>query len=94
MRQRIAQRSFAEFEFERQRIQLDPALRRISDLLDAHPELSRWVQADLQRGLKRPHTGRRGLTGEQVLRALLLWRIKNWSYRELGRRIADGYTLR
>ena len=94
MRQRAAQRSFAELEFERQRVQLDPALRRISDFLDAHPELSQWVQADLQRGLKRPHTGRRGLTGEQVLRALLLWRIKNWPYRELRSRIADGYTLR
>jgi len=94
MRQRAAQRSFAELEFERQRIQLDPALRRISEVLDAHAELSQWVQADLQRGLKRPHTGRRGLTGEQVLRALLLWRIKNWSYRELCSRIADGYTLR
>ena len=94
MRQRVAQLSFAELEFERQRVQLDPALRRISDFLDAHCELSQWVQADLQRGLKRPHTGRRGLTGEQVLRCLLLWRIKNWSYRELCSRIADGYTLR
>jgi transposase, IS5 family len=94
MRQREAQLSFAELEFERQRVQLDPALRRISDFLDAHPELSQWVQADLQRGLKRPHTGRRGLTGEQVLRALLLWRIKHWPYRELRSRIADGYTLR
>lgn len=94
MRQRAAQLSFAELEFERQRVQLEPALRRISDFLDAHPELGRWVQADLQRGLKRPRTGRRGLTGEQVLRALLLWRIKNWPYRELRSRIADGYTLR
>jgi transposase, IS5 family len=94
MRQRATQRSFAELEFEWQGVQLDPALRRISDFLDAHPELSQWIQADLQRALKRPHTGRRGLTGEQVLRAILLWRIKNWSYRELCSRIADGYTLR
>lgn len=94
MRWRETQLTFAELEFYRQGVQLDPALRRISDFLDAHPELSQWVQGDLQRGLKRPHTGRRGLSGEQVLRALLLWRIKNWRYRELCNRIADGYTLR
>jgi transposase, IS5 family len=94
MRRREVQLSFAELELYRQGIQLDPALRRISDFLDAHPELSQRVQEDLQRGLKRPQTGRRGLTGEQALRALLLWRIKNWPYRELRSRIADGYTLR
>ena len=87
MRRREIQLSFAELEFSRQGIQLDPALRRISDFLDAHPELSQRVQEDLQRGLKRPQTGRRGLTGEQALRALLLWRIKNWPYRELRSRI-------
>ncbi len=94
MRWRVAQLSFAELEFDRQGIQLDPGLRRISDFLDAHAELHQWVQEELQRGLQRPDTGRRGLTGEQVLRAMLLWRIKPWPYRELRSRIADGYTLR
>jgi len=48
----------------------------------------------LQRGLKRPAKGRRGLTAPQVLRALVLMRLKNWDYRELRERIADGITLR
>jgi IS5 family transposase len=52
------------------------------------------VQRDLQRGLKRPHTGRTGLTAAQVLWSLILMRVKNWDYRELRERIADGYTLR
>src|SRR5206468_12498509 len=48
----------------------------------------------LVRGLKKPTTGRTGLTAPQVLRSLILMRVKNWDYRELRERIADGYTLR
>jgi IS5 family transposase len=46
------------------------------------------------RGLKKPCKGRRGLTAPQVLRSLVLMRVKNWDYRELRERIADGVTLR
>jgi len=46
------------------------------------------------RGLKKPLQGRRGLTAPQVLRSLVLMRVKNWDYRELRERIADGLTLR
>src|SRR6266702_5658393 len=52
----------------------------------------RW--RDLVRGLKKPRKGRRGLTAPQVLRSLVVMRVKNWDYRELRERIADGYTLR
>src|SRR6266705_1873139 len=52
------------------------------------------VQCDLERGLKHPGTGRSGLTPQQVLRSLVLMRVKNWNYRELRERITDGYTLR
>jgi IS5 family transposase len=52
------------------------------------------VRHDLVRGLKKPTTGRTGLTAAQVLRSLILMRVKNWDYRELRERIADGYTLR
>src|SRR5271165_3271622 len=38
--------------------------------------------------------GRHGLTPPQVLRSLVLMRVKNWQYRELRECIADGYTLR
>jgi transposase, IS5 family len=52
------------------------------------------LRCDLLRGLNEPDKGRRGLTAPQVLRALVLMRLKNWDYRELRERIADGITLR
>jgi len=52
------------------------------------------VGRDLERGLRNPRTGRNELTPEQVLRSLILMRVKNWNYRELRARITDGYTLR
>jgi IS5 family transposase len=87
--------SFADAELIRQGVELDPVLRKISDFIDDHDdELVELVRQDLQRGVKKPKTGRRGLTANQVLRSLILMRIKNWDYRELRERINDGYTLR
>jgi transposase, IS5 family len=86
--------SFADWELMQQGMALDPLLAAISDLLAEHHDLIEQVRVDLQRDLKRPELGRDGLTPPQVLRALVLMRIKNWDYRELRERIADGYTLR
>jgi len=88
------QGSFADVEFAAQGITLDPLLRQLSEFLDAHGELVERVHQDLVRGLKRPQTGREGLTAAQVLRAFVLQRVKDWDLRELRERIADGYTLR
>ena len=88
------QNSFADLEFAKQGVYLCPVLKTISDFIDQHPELAEKVRQDLGRGLKHPNTGRNGLAPEQVLRSLILMRIKNWDYRELRERIADGYTLR
>src|SRR6266567_3411048 len=78
----------------RQGMRLEPHLQAISDFLDDHEEMIDQVRRDLERGLKNPETGRGGLTPQQVLRSLVLMRVKNWHYRELRERIADGYTLR
>ena len=86
--------SFADLEFLGQGIQLESTLKTIAAFLDSHAFLVEGVQRDLERGLKRPTTGRPGLTAPQVLRSLILMRVKNWDYRELRERIADGYTLR
>jgi len=94
MRGKHLQRSFADLEFELQGVALDPVLKQISDVLDRHGTLVDLVHADLVRGLKRARTGREGLRAVQVLRSFVLWRIKDWPYRELRDRIADGYTLR
>jgi IS5 family transposase len=86
--------SFADWELLQQGIVLEPLLQNISDFLDDHEELIKLVRRDLQRGLKNPRTGRSGLTPQQVLRSLIVMRVKSWDYRELRERIADGYTLR
>ena len=88
------QLSFADLEFLNQSVRLDPVLAAISNLIDRHGELIEAVRQDLERGLKNPATGRSGLNAQQVLRSLVLQRIKNWDYRELRERIADGYSLR
>ena len=86
--------SFADFELIQQGLVLEPLLEAISDFLDDHEEMIAAVRDDLRQGLKNPDTGRHGLTPQQILRSLVLMRVKNWDYRELRERIADGYTLR
>src|ERR1700726_2942328 len=86
--------SFADLELLRQGVRLEPLPRAICDFLDKQPALIERVRRDLVRGLKKPDKGRRGLTAPQVLRALVVMRVKNWGYRELRERIADGITLR
>jgi len=94
MRTTDPQISFADLEFIKQGIRLEPTLKAIADFLDQHGAIVQRVRRDLVRGLKKPTTGRTGLTAPQVLRSLILMRVKNWDYRELRERIADGYTLR
>jgi len=79
---------------EIQGIRLEPLLEAISGFLDEQREVIESVRQDLVRGLKQPDSGRHGLTATQVLRSLVLMRVKNWDYRELRERIADGLTLR
>jgi len=88
------QLSFADLELSRLGVHLDPALQRIDTFFDQHSTLVEQVRLDLERGLKKPGTGRNGITPSQALRSLTLMRIKNWDYRELRERINDGYTLR
>ena len=89
-----SQISFADWELLQQGITLEPLLQAISDFLDDQEEMIEAVRRDLERGLKKPRKGRNGLTPPQVLRSFILMRVKNWHYRELRERIADGYTLR
>jgi IS5 family transposase len=86
--------SFADLEVFAQRAQLDPLLEAISQFIERHGALVEAVRSDLQRGLKNSTTGRSGLSAAQALRSLVLQRVKNWDYRELRERIADGLSLR
>jgi IS5 family transposase len=93
-RSAASQLSFADWELMRQGLELEPLLGAIADFLDDHEELVTRIRGDLRRGLKQPDTGRSGMAPREVLRSLVLMRVKNWDYRELRERIADGYTLR
>ena len=89
--------SFADWELMQQAnsgVRLEPVLKAISEFLDAQADLIECIRRDLMRGLKRPGSGRNGLTPSQILRSMVLMRVKNWDYRELRERIADGFTLR
>jgi len=94
MRSLPPQLSFADLELQFHGVQLDPGLRAISEFLDQHLTLVEQVRKDLERGLKNARTGRNGIVPSQVLRSLVLMRVKNWDYRELRERINDGFTLR
>src|SRR5437773_4592753 len=94
MRDTILQGTFADLELMRQGVEMDPVLKQVSAYVDQHPELAQAVEQRLREGLKKSKTGRRGLTGAQVLLSWILMRIKDWDYRELAERIRDGITLR
>ena len=63
-------------------------------ILDAHPEFARWVQADLLAGGIAADRGRDGMSGEQVLRALVIKQANGFSYEQLGFHLADSQTYR
>ena len=65
----------------------------IAKILDAHPQLGEFVRRDLV-GERRTDTGRRGLSGDQVLRIALLKQIHGLSYRELEFHLQDSATFR
>jgi transposase, IS5 family len=69
-------------------------LATISEILDANPRMAHLVAQDLVRGLRKPHTGARGLTGDQVLRILLVKQMNQFSYEELEFHLADSVTYR
>ena len=90
----IPQLSFADLQLQNLGIHLDPSLQRIADFLKQHADLVELVRKDLERGLKKPDAGRRGITPEQTLRSLILMRVKNLDYRELRDRVNDGLPSR
>ena len=92
MRATDPQVSFADLEFLSQGIHLDPVLEQILEFVTRNADLVETVRQQLDDGLKDPQTGRRGLTAEQTILSLILMRVKNWDYRELAERIADGYA--
>jgi transposase, IS5 family len=69
-------------------------LDKISEIFTANPRMALLVAQDLVRGVRNPHTGARGLTGDQVLRMLIVKQMTSFSYEELGFHLADSVTYR
>ena len=65
----------------------------IAKILEAHPQLAEFAHRDLV-GERRADTGRRGLSGDQVLRIALLKQIHGLSYRELEFHLQDSAAFR
>jgi len=93
MRSQGSQLSFADLE-KYERLQRNAPLYAVKKFLDQHGELIKQIRRDLERGLKKPTRGRRGINASQALCSLVLMRIKDWDYRELRERIDDGMALR
>jgi len=69
-------------------------LEEMSRVLDAHTETAELVLADLIAGGIDPDKGREGLSGEQVLRIVIIKQMNNFSYEELAFHVADSMCYR
>lgn len=69
-------------------------LRKMSEILEAIPEAVELVHRDLVAGVRRPEKGRRGLSAEQLLRAVVLKQMNGFSYDELAFHLADSTAYR
>ena len=67
-------------------------LKRLSDWLDAHPELLDLIAADLQSG-GGSSCGRRGMTLESVLRCAILKQYRQVDYRTLAFYLRDSVSF-
>jgi IS5 family transposase len=66
----------------------------MSQILDAHPEAARWVLGDLIGDQVSARHGREGMSGEQVLRVILVKQLGGFSYDELSFHLADSASYR
>jgi IS5 family transposase len=69
-------------------------LALIGRVLDDNPRIKELVERDLFRGLSNPETGAPGMTGDQVLRALVIKQMNGYSYDELSFHLADSVSYR
>lgn len=69
-------------------------LEKIGEILKLNPAMGELVTQDLIAGVENPDTGARGLTGDQVLRILIVKQMNGFSYDELAFHLADSVTYR
>lgn len=72
-------------------------LREMSRIVDEYPEAAKWVHADLVGRKSRTissRRGRQGMSGEQVLRVILVKQLGGFSYHQLAFHLADSISYR
>lgn len=69
-------------------------LRAMSEILDSKPELSKKVREDLLAGGAHAKRGRKGMTGDQVLRVMVLKLMTGFGYDDLCFHLADSTSYR
>lgn len=69
-------------------------LAQMSAILDEQPDAAALVHADLTRFGRSASRGRKGMSAEQVLRALLIKQMNDFSYEELAFHLADSGCYR
>ena len=69
-------------------------LEAMSQILDAHPEMARWVLSDLVERRVSARRGREGMSGEQVLRVMLIKQLGGFSYDDLAFHLTDSASYR
>ncbi len=67
-------------------------LKKMDRLIDENPEILDCVHAELV--AQKYNTGCKGISAERILRTAILKQYKNYSYRELAKRLNDGVILR
>lgn len=69
-------------------------LEAISRILDEEAGMAERVGQELVRGVKNPWTGARGMSGDQVLRVLVVKQMNGFSYDELHFHLIDSASYR
>lgn len=69
-------------------------LEEISRILDAEGGMAERVGQDLVRGVKNPGTGRGGMSGDQVLRVLVVKQMNGFGYEALHFHLLDSASYR
>jgi transposase, IS5 family len=69
-------------------------LEAISRILEEESGIAKLIEQDLVQGVKNPHTGAQGMSGDQVLRVLLIKQLNRYSYDELHFHLKDSRSYR
>ena len=69
-------------------------LAKIGEILDSDSRMASLIEQDLVLGVRHPERGARGMSGDQVLRALLLKQMNGFSYDLLAYHLEDSVSYR